>query len=536
MIGYIFTILLFGSFLIRIARAFTFHASLWQRKEYRWDRMVSYLKTPQGTHTLFGISNIVKWVLIAIFPLFALFKIPISYFFVVTVVFILEAGRNLYTLYKNSWPKARVGIRTLTILLIGFFCTLLLLWWSPLTIPLWILVVDRLLPFILGGLFLASRVPFAVYESFLVRRAQVKIQSVKPLVIGITGSYGKTSTKEFLYSILAPYRKTVKTARSRNTLIGVAETILHSLPDDTEVFIVEMGAYKRGEIASICNLVEPKIAIITGINEQHVELFGSKEEIIKTKYELIENLLPDGTALFNGRNEDCRNMAQLAKKNGKKVIIYTVQKRIIRNQEFIASGAGQTKKDVRFFLVLQGERKAIEVPVFGIHQVENILGAATAASVVGLSEKEIFSSLASLSPSSTGMKKIKSSTGITWIDDSFNSNPDAVRSVLEFMTGYKGKKLLVLQPLIELGKLSESIHEQLGKEAAKADANVILTNQDFFEAFSRGFESMPPNKDNRTVVLNSQKTAELIHALQGKDDIVVFEGKEAGRILHRLLL
>ncbi len=136
------------------------------------------------------------------------------------------------------------------------------------------------------------------------------------MVIGITGSYGKTSTKEILYTILAEKfgeNKVLKTKEHQNSEVGVSQCILNDLKPEHKIFVCEMASYNRGGIKLLCDIAKPKIGILTGINEQHMSTQGSQENIIKTKYELIESLPQDGLSIFNGENFYCLELYQKTK-------------------------------------------------------------------------------------------------------------------------------------------------------------------------------------------------------------------------------
>ncbi|GAI48689.1 unnamed protein product, partial [marine sediment metagenome] len=144
------------------------------------------------------------------------------------------------------------------------------------------------------------------------------------LVVGITGSYGKTSTKEFLATVLSKRFNVLKTKEHQNSEIGISRCILNELKPEHKVFIVEMGAYGKGGIKLLCDIAKPKIGILTGMNEQHLALFGSQENIIKTKYELIENLPSDGMAIFNGNNKYCSELYGKTNISLKKITNYDI--------------------------------------------------------------------------------------------------------------------------------------------------------------------------------------------------------------------
>ena len=163
-----------------------------------------------------------------------------------------------------------------------------------------------------------------VNEAYLLS-ARKRIKAFKPKVIGITGSYGKTSTKYILHGILSEKFNTLMTPDSYNTPMGICKVIRGQLAAEHEVFIVEMGAYKRGDIRELCNLAAPQIGILTAVGPQHLERFKSIENIAKTKYELIESLPPGGLAVFNCDNEICAGLADKREQSGNPVYRYAME-------------------------------------------------------------------------------------------------------------------------------------------------------------------------------------------------------------------
>jgi len=237
------------------------YIQLWYVKEYRFDRMLIHLKTKQGKRLLF-----LPWR-----------RPPLK-------------------------PKACFIFIASALVLLGIYFIL------PLFIIWKLFFMDILLFPITAVFVLIAKVPTWIYHGILIRKAINKLQSHKKMiVIGITGSYGKTSTKEILATILGTKFKTLKTEASKNSPIGIAEVILSKLTPDDEVFIVEMGAYKPGEIREMCKIVKPSIGIVTAINEQHQDLFGSIDATVKAKYELIQGLNDGKIAIFNADNRYTRD-------------------------------------------------------------------------------------------------------------------------------------------------------------------------------------------------------------------------------------
>lgn len=267
------------------------------------------------------------------------------------------------------------------------------------------------------------------------------------LVIGITGSYGKSSTKELLAQVLSLKYKVAKTEGNDNSEIGVAQRVL-KLAGNEEVFIAEMGAYSRGEIRSICEIVKPKIGIITGIGDQHLGLFGSLEDIKKTKYELVESLPKDDLGLVADVDFSLKDVKNLS--------VFT------DHVEFLYGG------------------QKFKVPVLGGNQVRNLVAVIKVASHLGLSLPEIAKQLLSLDPRRISPYLLRGKNGSYIIDNSYNASVEAFLSLLEYLTTWKGYAKIVVTPgMIELGSNAEKDHLLVGKRLKVADA-VFVTNPNYF--------------------------------------------------------
>ena len=205
--------------------------------------------------------------------------------------------------WRLKYPKFTKKI--IFLFLICFLAEILLILYFSFV---WVIILTIIfIPLI----FLSFQIPSAIWRKILINKAEEKRLKFKNLlVIGITGSFGKTSTKEFLATILSEKFKVLKTREHQNSEVGMSQCILHELKQEHEIFVCEMGAYNKGGIKLLCDIAKPKIGILTGINEQHMATFGSQENIIKTKYELIESLPEDGIAFFNARNKYCLELYQ----------------------------------------------------------------------------------------------------------------------------------------------------------------------------------------------------------------------------------
>lgn len=520
--------ILFLTFLIRTIRNSLYQVFLWQLKEYRFDRMLVHLKTWQGKRLLFGSLSSAKWLLILLYFL----GLPI--FFAVVALYTLEAILN----FKEATSGFRKPIFTLkatAVVAIVIISQISLFFWQPVGLVLWVLILDKLLSPTVALLFVGLAIPTEIQREIVIAKAKEMIKKHPRLItIGITGSYGKTSTKEFLASILATKFKVLKTVGSNNTDIGVAKTIVDNLKDQN-IFVCEMAAYKRGEIKAICGIVRPKIGIITAINEQHLDLFGTLENTIKTKYELIEALPKNGLAVFNGNNQYCQQLALKSRERGLKTVLYKCFKTFIQGggADVWATDIIVKPKQLNFTIHLNREKRQAWTNLLGQQNIENILAAVAIAHHLGMTLREIAEAVENLTPPEMTMKPVKSTLASILIDDTFNANPAGVLAALEYAKIYKGKKFLVLQPMIELGQASDRAHQEVGEMAAKVCDDIFLTNKNFNKPFLEGVKKVNGG-EKKVSILDSKTMAQKIKETVDEESVVIFEGKEAARVLAYL--
>ena len=330
------------------------------------------------------------------------------------------------------------------------------------------------------------------------RSARKRIKTLRLKVIGITGSYGKTSTKYILHGILSQKFNTLMTPDSYNTPMGVTKVIRGELTEKHEVFIVEMGAYRRGDIRELCELASPEIGVLTAVGPQHLERFKSIENIAKTKYELIESLPPDGLAVFNCDNAICAELAD--KTDDKRVVRYAVggtsgpdnvgidnvdfglrkdeQHGVITSsnamritEKLTASNIRHTHAGLEFTVHCHPEELSkpekveivnddfglrretshdnkvssnalrtteieIRTQLLGRHNVSNILAAMSVALACGMELEEIRDAIAKVEPVPHRLQLSAGAGGVTIIDDSFNANPVGAKAALEVLDDF----------------------------------------------------------------------------------------------------
>ena len=423
----------------------------------------------------------------------------------------------------RAWRLLIVATAVSVLSILGASAAAHLIGGAPFDIVTWVVVSVAVFfgaPWLLTGAdVLLAPVQSAINGRYL-RMATRKLADVAPLVIGVTGSFGKTSTKFAIASLVGPSGSALATPASFNTPLGICRTINESLHPEHRYFIVEMGAYHEGEIAELCRFVRPQVGVLTAIGPAHLERFGSLDAIRRAKYEIVESLGADGTAVMNVDDPEVRALADATERVA--VVRYGID----------ASGDPHvTCRDVRttptgtaFELVDLRDATAVEVStsLLGRHSVGHILAAAAVARVAGRALEELRDPIAGLTAVEHRLQLIRGTGGVTVIDDAFNSNPEGAAAALEVLDAMPGGRKVVVTPgIIELGPLQAEANMRFGEHAGRvADAVVVVAevNRDALVAGAR--------KGGRAqvIVVDSLDgaTAEL-PSLIGPGDVVLFE-------------
>jgi UDP-N-acetylmuramoyl-tripeptide--D-alanyl-D-alanine ligase len=361
-----------------------------------------------------------------------------------------------------------------------------------------------------------------------IARAKAVMAQVNPIVIGITGSYGKTTTKTFLAEILNARYKAYPTPKSYNTMMGVCLAINNDLANDYSVdyFIVEMGAYIRGEIQRIAALTPPQISIVTEVGPQHLERFGSLENIAIAKYEIIRALPPDGVGVFNWDNPYVREMYE----RGYPATRIAVSRAIAPDAvpaggpRLIATDVSETLDGLKFTMIdtQTGDQAAIITPVIGDHNVTNILLAAAVAVHEGLTLADVAFRARMLKPAESRLVRQETAQGITIINDAYSANPAGVISALKVLGMHTtGRRLLITPGMVELGELHEPENRKLGRAAADYATDVILVGAEQTQPVRAGLaEAKFPSDRVRVVDALSEAVAWYQEQLKPGDTVL----------------
>lgn len=286
-------------------------------------------------------------------------------------------------------------------------------------------------------------------------------------VVAVTGSVGKTSTRNMVAQVLAQKYNVLQTEKNFNNEIGLPKTLL-SLRDDHEVCVVEMGMRGLGQIAELAAIAEPTMGIVTNVGKSHIELLGSQENIAKAKCELVEALGPDGTAILN--QDDPFVVAMADRCRGKVVGYGITSNAMVRGSRITCN-----EKGVRFTCRFFDQVMDISIPVIGEHNVYNALVAIAVGRILGLTEQQLQRGLVKY----RGMAMRQELVNIgdyTFVNDAYNANPASMSESLRTLSLLtKGRKIAVLGGMLELGDWTKIEHEKIGKEAATLSLDGLIT-------------------------------------------------------------
>ncbi|MEO8394886.1 MAG: UDP-N-acetylmuramoyl-tripeptide--D-alanyl-D-alanine ligase [Chloroflexota bacterium] len=318
----------------------------------------------------------------------------------------------------------------------------------------------------------------ALFRRRFVDRARRALSEIHPIVIGITGSYGKTSTKTYLAHILNGRYHAYPTPKSYNTLMGVCIAINNDIAGhhNIDYFICEMGAYVPGEIRQICDLVHPSISLVVEVGPQHLERFGTLENIASAKYEIIKALPQDGVGVFNWDNPHIRAMAQRSYPDTR----LTISVDPASDARFVASDISESLAGLTFTVTdhQTNTNQPFTTPLLGQHNVTNILLATAVAVQERMSLREIALRVRTLQPAESRLTRQVSARGITIINDAYSANPVGVVHALRVLSLHEqGRRLLITPGMVELGTLMESENRKLGEIAADHATDVILVGK-----------------------------------------------------------
>ncbi len=355
-----------------------------------------------------------------------------------------------------------------------------------------------------------------IYHRFKTK-AQNKLKSMNNLkIIGITGSYGKTSSKNILNDILNVKLNSLATPRSLNTFNGLIMTVNNQLTKFDDVFIAEMGAYVKGEINRLCKLVNPKYGIITSIGTAHLETFGSEKNIQEGKMELIEYLPSDGVGVLNKDDPKQRDY-EIKKKDHAKILWVGIDEKDLDVKALNIKCDG---KGTSFDVTFKNDKKSykFETKLLGRHNVYNILSALALGREFGLSVKELQQGVKGVAPVEHRLE-LKRLGNFYQIDDAYNSNPVGAKSALDVLDMMDGTKVVVTPGMIELGPKEEELNREFGRQIAAVADQVILIGEKRTKPIKEGLLDKKYKEKNIHVLNDVRDAYTLLNDIKDKKDL-----------------
>ncbi len=369
-------------------------------------------------------------------------------------------------------------------------------------------------------LFIANQLvqPFEnLIARYYINKSTRKLENSNVIKIGITGSFGKTSVKEILRTILSQKYRVLATPSSFNTPLGIALSV-KQLDSTHDVFIAEMGARSKGDIKTLANIVKPKYGVLTGINNQHLETFGSIENTMATKFELFECLPSDGVGFFNTNNKGAKELFD--KFQGEKYCSgIDCDDGLVSATNVVIDSRGTS-----FTLNIKGESSVeCTTVLLGKHAVKNICLASSIAYKIGMTPEEIAVGINRIQTIIHRLELRPNNRNIIIIDDSYNSNEDGVQAAMEVLSTFSGRKIVLTPGLVELGKMENVMNLEFGRTLAKHADIVFVIGKHNAEILVSGLLDGGMAKENIVFAKSLNKANQELNAILKEGDVVLFE-------------
>lgn len=467
---------------------FKYDLQMFQQNSYRIPRYWKWLSKNIGS----------TWRLFDIACLFMLFSTLIPAAGAALIIAIVALGK-IFLIFNKKYKKPLVFTSRVwrlyilsAIISLGIFVAFALPWtastlYSTPQIALGVLLVICILSFfivILADIILIP-VERAIRNYYIKDAKRILKSSPNLKIIGITGSYGKTSTKHYLNHILSEEFDVLMTPGSYNTPMGVVRTIREYLKPYNEIFICEMGAKQLGDIQEICRIVNPQYGILTAVGQMHLETFKTIENVQRTKFELIDSLPSDGVAVINNDFPYCADRTV----NNVKAIRYGIMN--TRNCDYIAHNIKYSSSGTLFDISgPDGFEMSVETSLLGECNVSDLLAAIIMALQMGMDKDKIHYAVSTISQVEHRLSIKRTPAGVTILDDAFNSNPAGSGMAVDVLSQFTdGKRIIVTPGMIELGKEQYDLNKELGRHIGLNLDIAIIVGEYNREALVEGIRS-----------------------------------------------
>lgn len=497
-----------------------------QQNSYRNERYMRWLRSSGDTTSVIRLMGIVVLLFLLTPMVPPVVSMPCAFLYCGCVT-----GRLLGAIYKKPlvWTNRAqriYSVQTALTLIAGVAVAL------PLCLGMPIYTVCHVITCVAIGIYLLSH-PITMAANWLLQPVESHINSryyneaadmLRSMpdmkIIGVTGSYGKTSTKHYLHRILSEQFDTLMTPGSFNTTMGVIRTVREMMKPYNEVFIVEMGAKQPGDIKEICDLVHPQMGIVTAVGEQHLESFGSIENVQRTKFELVDALPADGLAVVNNDFPMCASR----RVDNVECVRYAVAD--TANARFTAEDINYGADGTTFTIVDRDNDMHLKLHthLVGECNISNLIAAVIIALRLGMDTDKIAYAVEHIEQVEHRLNVKRTAGGITIIDDAYNSNPTGSKMAMDVLHKMPGGKHIVITPgMIELGEKQEELNYRLGTYIAKAADIAIIVGRYNRQALTDGIASVD-DADCRVETVDTFAEAQmLLGSIARSGDIVLYE-------------
>lgn len=335
-------------------------------------------------------------------------------------------------------------------------------------------------------------------------------------VIQVTGSVGKTSTRDIIANVVRTKYKTLQTEGNLNNHIGLPTTLLKL--KDHEALVIESGMNHLGEIRYLGEITKPTIAVITNVGTAHIGLLGSRENILKAKLEILENLKPGGTIVINNDNDMLNKWAKEDKSYKK----YTFG--IDEEADVMAYNIKIGNKSSTYNVKINNEEYTVNVPVSGKHFVYNSLCAIAIGNLLGISPENIIKGIETFSLTKNRMEVVKVKDNVTVINDAYNASYDSMKPAIEYLKELPAKrKIAVLGDMFELGEFSEEIHRKVGIEVVTHKIDILVTVGKLAKYIAEEAKYLRMPEKNIISLETTEEASEYLNKILQKDDAVLLK-------------
>ncbi len=494
---------------------------IWQLKEYRLDRMRDFFSTKQGRTYWFNFAFLIRALCAVGIALWPIDTIGLLKTFILWIL-IVDLGYHLYCYWRKTARYPRPTPKALLLLATAFALEAVLALWQRDWSLVFFLMLGRF--FIMSGVvFVWNQVTRRV-KDLIIYQATRKIARLPNLkVIGITGSYGKSSVKEFTSQILQSKYKVIKTPGNINTDIGIAQFILHTDFTEADIFVCEMGAYQIGEIKKICNIVKPRVGILTSIIEQHLSLFGSIKNIQTAKYELLRSIPENGLVITNADNIYCTEL--LGELTCKNQALFGDEPE--NNPTYLIEEVESRADGVTWKLNTENVNHEFFSPLRGPHQPSNVVPGIIVGCFLKLSFDEIKAVVTTLEPGPNALSVYQYQSA-TIIDDTYNSNPRGFKAALDILSSFSSKlrRVVITRGMLELADRSAEYHARIGEEIAFCADELVIISPDSADDFMKGVNALK-NKYPLEVrmIFNPNELLKYVQAKAKEPTVILMENR-----------